>query len=213
MAANDFYVGLESDNSKAFWSANKAVYDESVRAPMEALSAEVEDEFGPLHVFRPYRDVRFSKDKTPYKTAIGAVTEGEGGESYYVQFSAEGLFVGSGYYMMARDQLDRFLRAVADDHTGTPLVAIVDNLRAAGYEIGGTALKTAPRGYPKDHPRVELLRHKGLFVGKTCPSGRWLSTRATLGRITGIWRDASPANAWLNAQVGPSTAAPPDAED
>ena len=211
--AHDFYVGLEADNTKAFWLANKTVYEEAVRAPMDLLAAEVADEFGLLHLFRPYRDVRFSKDKTPYKTHIGAVTEGEGGESYYVQFSSEGIFAGSGYYQMARDQLHRFTEAVASDDHGPELVDIVARLRKGRYEVGGSALKTAPRGYPKDHPRVELLRHKGLFVGKSCPPAKWHSTRAALGRITDIWRAGAPANDWLNNHVGPSTEIPPDARD
>ena len=111
VAALDFYEDLEADNSKAFWAAHKAVYDDCVRGPMLALLAELEEEFGEGKAFRPYRDVRFSKDKSPYKTAAGAVTEGEGGEHYYVQISAEGLMIGSGYYRMAPDQLARFREA------------------------------------------------------------------------------------------------------
>ena len=74
--ALEFYEGLEADNSKAYWTANKAVYETAVRQPLDALSATIADEFGELVVFRPYRDVRFAKDKSPYKTAMGALTEG-----------------------------------------------------------------------------------------------------------------------------------------
>ncbi len=63
IAALDFYEDLEDDNSKTFWQAHKHVYDESVRAPMEALLLELEKPFGPAKLFRPYRDVRFSKEK------------------------------------------------------------------------------------------------------------------------------------------------------
>ena len=86
--ALDFYVGLEADNSKTYFHADKQVYDECVKAPFLELSAEIEREFGPMHVFRPNRDIRFAKDKTPYKTAAAAVTEGEGGTAYYVQISS-----------------------------------------------------------------------------------------------------------------------------
>ena len=113
-----FYRGLESDNSKAYWSAHKASYDDDVRRPMAELCAELEHDYGSFHVFRPNRDVRFSRDKSPYKTAIGAVTEGRGGEAYYVQLSAEGLFAASGYYRMATDQLERFRAAVDDTRAG-----------------------------------------------------------------------------------------------
>src|ERR1051325_11884594 len=68
--ALEFYEGLEADNSKTYWTAHKTVYDEKVHAPMLALLAELEPEFGAGKIFRPYRDVRFSADKSPYKTAI-----------------------------------------------------------------------------------------------------------------------------------------------
>ena len=116
--ALDFYVGLEADNSKTYWQAHKPIYDECVKAPFLALSDEIEREFGPLHVFRPNRDIRFAKDKSPYKTAAAAVTESEGGAAYYVQISSEGLYVGSGYYHLAPDQLERYRAAVADAKTG-----------------------------------------------------------------------------------------------
>src|SRR5688500_3937599 len=102
-----FYAELEADNTKAFWEEHRALYDRAVKQPFADLSELVAEEFGPLHLFRPHRDVRFSKDKSPYKTAAGAVTEGEGGTRFYVQISAEGLYVGAGYYSPAPDQLER----------------------------------------------------------------------------------------------------------
>ncbi|RPI04214.1 MAG: DUF2461 family protein, partial [Actinobacteria bacterium] len=86
-----FYEGLEADNSKTFWTANKDVYESAVVAPFRALSDEVAESFGPLRLFRPYRDVRFSKDKSPYKTGQGAVTESEEGAIYYAALAAAGL--------------------------------------------------------------------------------------------------------------------------
>lgn len=206
-AAIDFYRGLLADNSRAYWTAHREVWERDVRGAMERLTDAVRDEFGELHVFRPNRDVRFSKDKTPYKTHCGAVTEGAGGESYYLHVSAEGLFVASGYYQMASDQLDRYRRAVADDTTGDELEAVLVALRRR-YEIGGEALKTAPRGFARDHPRVTLLRHKGLTMARSFPPAAWLGTPKALERITGVWRDAAAMNAWLNRHVGPSTLPP-----
>src|SRR5678816_1229651 len=132
-SAIEFYIGLEADNSKAYWLAHKTIYDDSVKASFLALSQEVEREFGPLHVFRPYRDTRFAKDKTPYKIAAAAVTESEGGASYYVQISAAGLYVGSGFYHLASDQLERYRAAVADARSGPKLAAAVAGLRKQGY--------------------------------------------------------------------------------
>ncbi|MFP5375752.1 MAG: DUF2461 domain-containing protein [Acidimicrobiia bacterium] len=159
--ALEFFEGLEADNSRAYWQDHRAVYDAAVRGPMDELLAELAPEFGDGKVFRPYRDVRFSADKSPYKTHLGAVLGGAG----YVQLSAEGLAAGLGYWHMSADQLDRFRRAVADDRTGEPLAAVARSLGRQGVELTSIeSLKTAPRGYPKDHPRVELLRHKGLAV-------------------------------------------------
>lgn len=210
-AAFDFYARLELDNTKTFWQANRATYDEAVRAPFDALSGLVEGEYGRLRVFRPYRDVRFSKDKAPYKTAAGAVTEGADGSIYYVQVSAEGLFVGSGYYHMASDQLQRWRAAVDDETSGSAIVKVVAALRKARFEIGAMgALKTAPRGFPRDHPRVELLRMKGLTAGTSFPVARWMNAASAAPRIVAVWSGCEPMNDWLARYVGPSTLAPPE---
>jgi uncharacterized protein (TIGR02453 family) len=210
-AALDFYAGLEADNSRAYWLAHRETYDTCVRAPFEELSSVVEREFGALRLFRPNRDTRFSKDKTPYKTGAAAVTEGEGGASYYVQVSAEGLYAGSGYYHLASDQLQRFRDAVADDRTGPKLSTAVDALRKQKYEVAAReSLKRAPRGFDPDHPRVELLRMKGVHAGRTFGTPRWMHTAGAAERVVAAWRDAGPVNVWLDRHVGPSTLPPPE---
>ncbi len=204
-----FYDGLAADNSRSYWQASKATYEQSVLAPMRAFAELVVEEFGPLQVFRPYRDVRFSKDKTPYKTHCGAVTEGEGGELYYVQLGADGLLVGSGYHHLAADQLERFRAAIDDDTTGTALVEVCDQLAAAGYTFSAASeLKTAPRGFPRDHPRVTLLRRKGLTALRSFRPAPWMSTGRAATRIIETWRGVAPLNGWLNTHVGPSTLEP-----
>lgn len=207
-----FYEGLTADNTRTYWVANKPVFDRAVKAPMLALLDEVADD-GPFHVFRPNKDVRFSKDKTPYKDHIGAYGESEGGAGFYVQFSATGMIVGSGYYDMASDQLDRFRQALDGDAVGTEIVAITETLRKKGLEISAiSALKTAPRGYARDHPRIELLRLKGLVATRQWKPARWMQTKAVVDRVREAWDVAAPMNAWLDAHVGPSTLAPDDGE-
>jgi uncharacterized protein (TIGR02453 family) len=209
--AIEFYAKLEADNSREFWSAHKHVYDECVKAPFAALSDAVSREFGPLHLFRPHRDVRFSKDKSPYKTHAGAVTESQGGAAYYAHIGAEGLYAGSGYYIFAPDQLERFRAAVADARTGPRLAAALDALRRKRYEVAAReSLKRVPRGFDPDHPRAELLKMKGVHVGKAFGAPRWLHGRGALDRIVTVWRDAAPVNRWLDRHVGPSTAPPPE---
>ena len=201
-AAITFYEGLEADNSKAYWQAHKATYEHDVLAPMEALLADVAGEFGESRIFRPYRDTRFSADKSPYKTGIGATLAARG----YVHFDADGLGVGSGFYMMAADQLERFRAAIDADGTGGELVALVDAARAQGLEVTAhDSLKSAPKGYPKDHQRIELLRQKGLIVWKHWTPAAWLHTAKARQRVLDVLRAAGPVNGWLDANVGPSS--------
>lgn len=207
--AVEFYEQLTATNTKAFWDGHRDVYERAVRGPMLALSAELGPEFGTFHLFRPHRDVRFSRDKSPYKLQQGAVTEGEGGEMYYLAIGADGLFVAMGYHQMARDQLERYRRAVADDGPGDELVAIAASLEPR-YELGGRELSTAPRGYPRDHPRVRFLQHKGLTAGRNLGAPAWLGTRQAERRIVEAWRGAAALGDWLNTHVGPSELAPDD---
>ena len=198
--ALEFFEGLEVDNSKAYWLDHKATYDADVRAPLDDLLAELAPEFGAAKVFRPYRDVRFSADKSPYKTHLGAVLD-KGG---YVQLSSAGLAAGLGYWHMTPDQLDRFRQAVVHDETGEPLAALAASIRGAGIEVTSIAsLKTAPRGYPADHPRVDLLRHKGLAAYRSWPVAKWLGTRAAQTRVVDFLHTAQPLIGWLDGNVGP----------
>lgn len=210
--AAEFYEGLIADNTRAYWQAHKPVFEQAVRGPMLALLDELAD-YGPYHVFRPHKDVRFSKDKTPYKDHIGAYGESEGGAGFYVQFSATGMLAGAGYYHMAADQLERFREALDGESVGAEIVAITDGLRGKGLDITAIgSLKTAPRGYARDHPRIELLRLKGLVATRQWKPARWMQTKAVVDRVREIWVAASQMNAWLDAHVGPSTLAPDDDE-
>jgi uncharacterized protein (TIGR02453 family) len=199
--AIEFFEGLEADNSKTYWQRNKEVYDSMVRTPMEELLAEIEPEFGEGRIFRPYRDIRFSADKSPYKTNIGAtIRDG------YVQLTADGLAAGSGMWEMAPDQLERYREAVSATRSGGKLVKVVREARDAGVEVSGhDVLKTAPKGYPKDHPRIELLRYKGIITWREWPAGAWLGSRKAKDRVVEVFRASKPLNEWLRGHVGPST--------
>ena len=208
-AALDFYVRLGADNSKAFWQANKATFDSAVRAPMVELCDELA-EYGPFHLFRPYNDLRFAKGRPPYKTAQGAYGEGDGGAGFYVQVSAEGLMAAAGYYAMGKDQLERFRVAVDDETTGAEVESLTKALQQQGYSVGAIdALKSSPRGYAKDHPRIELLRRKGLMASRSWPPAKWLHTKQAATKVRRVWTDVGPVCAWLDRHVGPSTE-PPD---
>jgi uncharacterized protein (TIGR02453 family) len=200
--ALEFFEGLEAENTKAYWERNKHVYQDVVRAPMEELLAELEPEWGEGRIFRPYRDVRFSKDKSPYKTAIGASVGGFG----YVHLDARGLAAGSGMWEMSPDQLERYRAAVDDDRSGRGLADIVATARSHGMGVMSHGeLKTAPRGYAKDHPRVELLRYKGLATWQEWPAAAWLGTKRSKDRIVAFLERSRPLAEWLRRNVGPST--------
>ena len=199
--AVEFFEGLEADNSKGYWTEHKADYEQCVRAPMEALLAELAPVHGEGKIFRPYRDVRFSKDKSPYKTNIAA-TLANGG---YVSLDADQFGVGTGYYMMAKDQLTRFREAIDDDAEGPALETLIDELRATGLEVTAhDSLKTAPRGYPKDHPRIDLLRMKGCIAWQSWEIGAWLGTPEPAERVRTFLETAAPLVRWLDDRVGPS---------
>ncbi|HXW43194.1 MAG TPA: DUF2461 domain-containing protein [Streptosporangiaceae bacterium] len=198
--ALDFYDGLEADNSKTYWQAHKQVYETCVLAPMRELLEDLGPEHGEGKIFRPYRDVRFSKDKSPYKTTISAVI-GDG----YIQLSSRGLGVGSGMHEMAPDQLERYREAVAADDSGPALEKLVEGIRQQDIGVHGhEVLKSAPRGYPADHPRIELLRCRGLVAWQEWPVEAWLGTVAAKDKITGFLAVTAPLTDWLARHVGES---------
>ncbi|RJL32427.1 DUF2461 domain-containing protein [Bailinhaonella thermotolerans] len=203
--AFDFYAGLEADNSREYWTRHKDVYERAVREPMAALADALGEEFGgPPKLFRPYRDVRFSGDKSPYKTHQGAFAEACAGIGHYVEINADELFAAAGIYAAAPDQLARYREAVDDERSGERLAAIVAELAGAGHEILGDRLKTRPRGVPEDHPRIELLRHRTLYAAARWPVAAWLGTPEAHARVVGAWRAMKPLVGWLAENVGPT---------
>jgi uncharacterized protein (TIGR02453 family) len=204
-----FYAELkvEGNNTRGWFDANRSRYEQAIRVPMEELlDRAAHDGFGDGKVFRPNRDVRFSKDKRPYKEHCGAVIlfrDGSPRASRYVQVSADGLLAATGYWELSRDQLDRFRRAVADERKGTELERLVADVRDAGMEVLGSELKRGPRDYPLDHPRIELLRHIRLGVSRSWrPDEPWLSTPAAYDRVAHTWREGDAIAAWLETHVG-----------
>ncbi len=203
VAALDFYDDLEMDNTKSFWEAHRATYDEAVAAPMKALVGALEPEFGPAKVFRPYRDVRFAKDKTPYKTHQGAFIPKGPSTGYYVQLGAAGVRVGVGFYDATSERLAAIRAAIDDDAHGADLEAVISDLTGAGWELGGDRLKTAPRGYDVDHPRIALLRHKSMTLGKDHGFAPVIHTAALVDQVRGDWREATPFVDWALAHAKP----------
>jgi uncharacterized protein (TIGR02453 family) len=175
-----------------------------VREPLEALLDELAAALGgEVKVFRQHRDVRFSPDKSPYKTRTYGVVFATPAP-LFAQVDRTGLFAGTGYHQLDAAQLARFRDAVSDDASGPALERAIEAAHAAGVETFGEALKTAPRGYPRDHPRVGLLRHKALFGGRRLDAGPdGIPAAAALDHARATWEACAAMNAWLAEHVGP----------
>lgn len=197
-----FYQELEEHNTKDFWAEHKDQWERDVRAPLQALVEALEPEFGPAKVFRPHRDIRFSADKSPYKTYQGAIAGQHDGVGYYVQISGEGLVVGGGFRTHSPAQTERFRAAVHSEASGTELERMVADLEAAGFGLEGAALKTRPKGYDADHPRLDLLRRKELMAIKRVGTPAWLSKPAALHQVRESWQQVRPLAAWIAEHVG-----------
>ena len=195
-AALDFYDDLEVDNTRSFWEKHREVYEESVKAPMLALTAELEKEFGSAKVFRPYRDVRFAKDKTPYKTHQGAFVAVAESTGWYVEVSPRGVRTGGGFYHAEAPRLAALRKAIDHDRHGPALVKLVRALERKGFEVGGDKLKTKPRGYDKDHPRIDLLRHRSIFAGRVIGFEPVIHTADLLELVRQDWRATRPLVEW-----------------
>lgn len=200
-----WFSDLADNNDRDWFTAHRDVYDTAVRGPLTELLEELAGD-APVWLARPNRDVRFSKDKSPYKTRCYGTIDGR----LYTELSGEGLFAGTGAYGMDAGQLSRFRAAVNDPSSGGELESIVGSLDAAGIATWGEALKTAPRGYDRDHPRAKLLRHKMLIAGARLAPEQMagIGREVALSHLTETWTACAPLLAWLDENVGPATEEP-----
>ena len=195
-----FFIGLELDNSKKYFEANRRTYEDSVKGPMIALLESLEPDFGTGKVFRANRDIRFSKDKSPYKTNIAADV-GMGAKGGYLSLDARGFTVATGRYVMSPEEIARFRKKVAADASGTQLAGIVTKLKKSGYDLGGEELKRVPPPWPQDHPRADLLRRKSLYAWKNYGLQPWLGSASARRYVVKMWTDAQPLNDWFKKHL------------
>lgn len=200
--ALDFYDDLEVDNTKSFWKAHEDVYQTSVKAPMTALVTALEPDFGAAKVFRPFRDVRFAKDKTPYKTHQGAYVAVGRACGWYVEIAARGVRTGAGFYDASSADLGRIRASIANELTGDRLQKILAKLVRAGFDVGGDRLKTSPRGYDADHPRIDLLRHRTLTVTRDYGFEPIIHTPRFVDAVRADWKAARPLVEWVAERLG-----------
>ena len=211
-AAFEWFSELERDNSKRFFEAHRDAYERDVRGPLEIMLEELTNEFdGRVKMFRQHRDIRFSKDKSPYKTATyGLIADRPGSDAgLYAQLTAAGLFAGTGYYRLSPDQLERY-RERAAGRAGAGLERMLNRLVADGFTLMGDELRTVPRGYPRDHPRAAVLRRRAVAGGRRlkAPKGRGISRDRALAHVRETWRALVPLNRWLDRNVGAAEVEP-----
>lgn len=198
-----WFEGIAANNHREWFQVHRAEYEQGIREPLRALLEEATGvPTDMVKIFRPNRDVRFSADKSPYKTSAygyAAVAGSFGG--LYASISAQGLYVGTGMYAPAKEQLQRYRSAVLDDDSGAALEALVADAEDAGLALGDPELKSAPRGVPRDHPRIHLLRMKSLIIGAWAPEEEITDARA-LAFARRVHAAALPVTDWLDAHVG-----------
>ena len=211
-----FFQALAKNQRREWFALHRAEYDHGWHAPMTALLAEVRERIEPLFaheplakpkVFRIHRDVRFSKDKSPYKTHIGGYIAIDGAghgpsapAALYVHVGARERFVVAGQYMMDGGQLARFRKAVVDERQGDVLAGLLRGLTRAGFGLGShDTLQRVPRGFDADHPRADLLKRKGLIVTFPAPPPALLVSRTLVGWLVTHTKRAVPLVEWLAA--------------
>lgn len=202
-----FLRELEDNNDRDWFKANRRRYDELLVAPARALGEELETAgYGRAHLFRPWNDTRFHRTPPtpPIKEHLGLAVGYEGAGGFYVELSLDGLLVAAGLHNPAPDQVERMRRLAADGRTAAPLGKAIATAEAAGLSLNEPDLVRAPRGYPADHPRIELLRRRALTVSHRHRLAAWIHRPAAGRRIRGELDAAAPLVRWLRERVGPT---------
>jgi uncharacterized protein (TIGR02453 family) len=210
--AMKFLRGLKRNNDRVWFEARRGVFEKELKAPMLAVIGEVNEamaEFAPMHVrpaqkimMRIYRDVRFSPNKQPYKTRVSAWWVRDGlektsGGGFYFHVSPEEVFVAAGVYMPEREQLLAIRRYLAEHYAEFQELMKGKKLRALMKENEGHPLSRAPKGFPEDHPAIELLKNRQWGVSASLPGERAL--KGTLVKdVVERFKVAAPVIAMLN---------------
>lgn len=210
-----FLRDLAAHNDRDWFAAHKREYEEAVLAPARAFVLAMGERLKRLtpgirfdprpngSIFRIYRDVRFSADKSPYKTHLGILFWEGGGQrmdcpSYYFHIEPPSLMLGGGLYVFSRPLLERYRRTVADPEYGPELAAIVGKIASRpGYTIGGEHYKRVPAGYDPDPAAAPLLRHDGLYAGVEAPIPDELYSAALVDYCFARYKPLEPLHRWL----------------
>jgi len=210
-----FLRALKRNNDRDWFRARKADYEQHVRGPMIALLQQLARDlpaFAPelvsdprVCLFRIYRDTRFSSDKRPLKTNVAAhfpsrkFPKGEGA-GLYVEVAPQWVWIGGGIYMPSSSELNAIRAAIADDHRRFRRVVTAPAFRRAVGQLSGEKLTRVPRGYVKDHPAAEYLRHRQFLGGREYSAGFAVSPRFYSELLT-VFRGIAPLVGFLNNAI------------
>lgn len=215
-----FFKALSKNNRKNWFDAHKAEFEDGWNQPMKLFLSDVKKAIDRAYphcdldepkVFRIFRDVRFSKDKSPYKTHIGGCLPlRRGGRkatdlpmALYFHVGAIEIFGAAGHYMMQPESLERFRAAVAAASSGAELDGIVRRLARKGFVTGShEQLKRVPKGFDPDHPRAELLKRKGLVVTFPALPKGLAATPALTRWVADACKASAPLVEWLAFATG-----------
>jgi uncharacterized protein (DUF2461 family) len=189
-----FFEAVTADTSWDVVSQRLDLHAYAVRGPTVELCQELADEFGPAKVFNLHRSPELWTHQSAYVSVADTI-------AYGLSLSLVGLSIEGGWLYSSSDQVERYRAAVYRDGPGEALRAILDGL--GDFEVIGDTLKTSPRGYESDHPRIDLLRHRSLVATRDLGRGPWLHTSEAAERVRTGWRQLRPLVEWFSANVGP----------
>jgi uncharacterized protein (TIGR02453 family) len=215
-----FLRALARHNDKNWFDAHRGDYEALFLEPARAFATAMQGALkavGPEvrseprvngSIMRINRDTRFSKDKTPYKTAMhfmfpvggGPMRSGPG---YYLRIAENELGIAAGLFGFAPDQLAAYRDAVVDSRRGRALRAAVDRVRKAGpYELNAPGYKRVPKGYDPDHPNADFLLMKGFYAFADMPVPRAFFSREAIPFVIERFKELKPIPVWLSKVLG-----------
>jgi uncharacterized protein (TIGR02453 family) len=211
-----FLKGLRAHNEKEWFDVHRSDYEQAFLAPAVAFVNALAPRLRKIDpdvvvesrvngsIMRINRDIRFSKDKSPYKDHLDLYfwtgdRKGWDSSGFFFRLMPDRLLLGGGMHVFAPQVLPRYRAAVLDARQGGALTGIAAKLRKGGYTVGGESYKRVPSGAPADHPRAALLRHGGLHAGWEGKHPPALHTPAIVALVAKHFAAVAPIHRWLRA--------------
>jgi len=199
-----YYTQLEANNNREWFHAHRGMYDENVAVPLTKIAAALSAGYEPVKVYRPYRNVRFWPDLPPLNEHASLTANAEANSAYYLRIDADGMLLGAGNWQPTKAQLMQF-RVIASTDSGAQAIrSVLAEVQTCGFELSTeNAVKSAPRGYAKDDPNIDLLRLKSLSLSAHFAPGAWLYSSDCLTKVLLGWQTLAPWIDWLRSNLPP----------